>query len=45
MERLLVHTIYVRTRSRLIDIKLELQGMLENVECELYITLLLSVVS
>ncbi|XP_018576450.1 mediator of RNA polymerase II transcription subunit 14 [Anoplophora glabripennis] len=35
MERLLVHTIYVRTRSRLGDIKLELQGMLKDVECNL----------
>ncbi|CAH0553803.1 unnamed protein product [Brassicogethes aeneus] len=35
MERLLVHTIYVRTKSRLTDIKLELQGMLKNVECNL----------
>ncbi|KAF7268704.1 mediator complex subunit 14 isoform X1 [Rhynchophorus ferrugineus] len=35
MERLLVHTIYVRTRSRLNDIKLELQGMLKDVECTL----------
>ncbi|XP_060525569.1 mediator of RNA polymerase II transcription subunit 14 [Cylas formicarius] len=35
MERLLVHTIYVRTRSRLGDIKLELQGMLKEVECNL----------
>ncbi|XP_074034115.1 mediator complex subunit 14 isoform X2 [Leptinotarsa decemlineata] len=35
MERLLVHTIYVRTRSRLSDIKLELQGMLKDVECNL----------
>lgn len=33
MERLLVHTIYVRTKSRLNDIKLELQGMLNDVEC------------
>lgn len=35
MERLLVHTIYVRTRSRLNDIKLELQGMLKDIECKL----------
>ncbi|CAH1119203.1 unnamed protein product [Phaedon cochleariae] len=35
MERLLVHTIYVRTRSRLNDIKLEMQGMLKDVECNL----------
>ncbi|XP_018328535.1 mediator of RNA polymerase II transcription subunit 14 isoform X2 [Agrilus planipennis] len=35
MERLLVHTIYVRTRSRLSDIKQELQGMLKDVECNL----------
>ncbi|CAH1996692.1 unnamed protein product [Acanthoscelides obtectus] len=35
MERLLVHTIYVRTRSRLNDIKLELQGLLKDTECNL----------
>lgn len=35
MERLLVHTIYVRTKSRLNDIKLELQGMCKDVECKL----------
>lgn len=35
MERLLVHTIYVRTRNRLSDIKQELQGMLKDVECTL----------
>ncbi|XP_049820505.1 mediator of RNA polymerase II transcription subunit 14 isoform X2 [Aethina tumida] len=35
MERLLVHTIYVRTKSRLTDIKLELQEMLKDVECNL----------
>ncbi|RZB40257.1 mediator of RNA polymerase II transcription subunit 14 [Asbolus verrucosus] len=35
MERLLVHTIYVRTRSRLSDIKLEVQGMLKEIECNL----------
>nr|XP_015839661.1 PREDICTED: mediator of RNA polymerase II transcription subunit 14 [Tribolium castaneum] len=35
MERLLVHTIYVRTRSRLSDIKLEIQGMVKEVECNL----------
>lgn len=29
-----MHTIYVRTRSRLSDIKLELQGMLKDVECK-----------
>ncbi|KAL1505868.1 hypothetical protein ABEB36_005326 [Hypothenemus hampei] len=33
MERLLVHTIYVRTRNRLDDLKLELQVMLKDVEC------------
>ncbi|KAJ8949024.1 hypothetical protein NQ318_005198, partial [Aromia moschata] len=37
MERLLVHTIYVRTRSRLNDIKLELQGMLKDVECNIFL--------
>lgn len=34
MERLLVHTIYVRTRSRLTDIKQELQTLLKDVECK-----------
>ncbi|KAL1123440.1 hypothetical protein AAG570_002520 [Ranatra chinensis] len=34
MERLLVHTIYVRTRSRLNDLKAELQAMLKDVECQ-----------
>lgn len=34
MERLLVHTIYVRTRSRLTDIKQELQGILKDVDCK-----------
>lgn len=36
MERLLVHTIYVRTRSRLTDIKQELQNMLKDVDCEFF---------
>ncbi|KAJ8894673.1 hypothetical protein PR048_007338 [Dryococelus australis] len=35
MERLLVHTIYVRTRSRLSELKQELQSMLKDVECNL----------
>lgn len=35
MERLLVHTIYVRTRSRLGELKTELQQMLKDVECSL----------
>ncbi|XP_063244367.1 mediator of RNA polymerase II transcription subunit 14 isoform X2 [Bacillus rossius redtenbacheri] len=35
MERLLVHTIYVRTRSRLSELKQELQSMLKDVECSL----------
>ncbi|XP_049856745.1 mediator of RNA polymerase II transcription subunit 14 [Schistocerca gregaria] len=35
MERLLVHTIYVRTRSRLSELKQELQTMLKDVECPL----------
>lgn len=35
LERLLVHTIYVRTRSRLAELKQELQGMLKDVECQL----------
>jgi mediator of RNA polymerase II transcription subunit 14 len=34
MERLLVHTIYVRTRSRLTELKQELQSMLKDVECK-----------
>ncbi|ERL93945.1 mediator of RNA polymerase II transcription subunit 14 [Dendroctonus ponderosae] len=33
MERLLVHTIYMRTRSRLDDIQLELQELIKNAEC------------
>ncbi|XP_012256588.1 mediator of RNA polymerase II transcription subunit 14 isoform X2 [Athalia rosae] len=35
MECLLVHTIYVRTRSRLLELKQELQSMLKDVECTL----------
>ncbi|XP_017775770.1 PREDICTED: mediator of RNA polymerase II transcription subunit 14 [Nicrophorus vespilloides] len=35
MERLLVHTIYVRTKSRLTDIKAELQNMMKDVESNL----------
>lgn len=35
MERLLVHTIYIRTRSRLNDIKQEMQAMLKGIECNL----------
>lgn len=35
MERLLVHTIYMRTKSRLIDLKQELQTMLKDVDCTL----------
>ncbi|XP_075216285.1 mediator complex subunit 14 isoform X2 [Lycorma delicatula] len=35
MERLLVHTIYVRTKSRLSDLKTELQTMLKDAECQL----------
>ncbi|XP_015606309.1 mediator of RNA polymerase II transcription subunit 14 isoform X2 [Cephus cinctus] len=35
MECLLVHTIYVRTRSRLSELKQELQAMLKDVECTL----------
>lgn len=40
MERLLVHTIYVRTKSRLSDLKTELQTMLKDVECMWYLYLL-----
>lgn len=36
MERLLVHTIYVRTKSRLIDLKTELQTILKDVECKYF---------
>lgn len=35
MERLLVHTIYVRTRSRLSELKQELQNMLKDIDCQL----------
>ncbi|XP_046742942.1 mediator of RNA polymerase II transcription subunit 14 isoform X1 [Diprion similis] len=35
MECLLVHTIYVRTRSRLSELKQEFQSMLKDVECTL----------
>ncbi|XP_032682223.1 mediator of RNA polymerase II transcription subunit 14 isoform X1 [Odontomachus brunneus] len=35
MECLLVHTIYIRTRSRLTELKQELQTMLKDVECTL----------
>lgn len=35
MERLLVHTIYVRTKSKLTEIKQELQTMLKDVDCNL----------
>ncbi|XP_026466667.1 mediator of RNA polymerase II transcription subunit 14 isoform X2 [Ctenocephalides felis] len=35
MERLLVHTIYVRTKGRLTELKLELQDLLKDVECHL----------
>lgn len=35
MERLLVHTIYVRTKNRLSDVKIELQGMMKDVDCTL----------
>ncbi|XP_003426298.1 mediator of RNA polymerase II transcription subunit 14 [Nasonia vitripennis] len=35
MEYLLVHTIYIRTRNRLTDLKQELQSMFKGVECTL----------
>ncbi|RLU24369.1 hypothetical protein DMN91_002457 [Ooceraea biroi] len=35
MECLLVHTIYIRTRNRLSELKQELQTMLKDVECTL----------
>ena len=38
MECLLVHTIYIRTRSRLSDLKQELQTMLKDVECKMVIS-------
>ena len=34
MERLLVHTVYIRSVSRLSDLKLELQSFLKDVDCE-----------
>lgn len=35
MERLLVHTVYIRSLSRLNDIKVEFQTFLKDVECKL----------
>lgn len=35
MECLLVHTIYIRTRNRLNELKQEVQGMMKDVECTL----------
>lgn len=35
VERLLVHTIYVRSKSRLTDLKTEIQALLPGVECSL----------
>lgn len=35
MERLLVHTVYVRSLTRLSEIKTELQVVLKGVDCEL----------
>lgn len=34
MERLLVHTVYIRSLSRLNDIKVEFQTFLKDVECK-----------
>lgn len=34
MERLLVHTIYIRSLSRLADVKAEFQTFLKDVDCE-----------
>lgn len=34
MECLLVHTIYIRTRNRLSELKQELQSTLKDVECK-----------
>lgn len=33
MERLLVHTVYIRSLSRLSDIKVEFQSFLKDVDC------------
>lgn len=35
MERLLVHTIYVRTKTRLIELKKEVEALLKDTECQL----------
>lgn len=40
MERLLVHTVYVRSLTRLSEIKTELQVVLKGGDCEYYITFL-----
>lgn len=37
IERLLVHTIYLRTKARLAELKQELQTLLRDIECELQI--------
>lgn len=34
MERLLVHTVYIRSLARLVDIKAEFQSFLKDVDCE-----------
>lgn len=34
MERLIVHTVYIRSVSRLSDLKLEFQAFLKDVDCE-----------
>lgn len=34
MERLLVHTVYVRSLTRLSEIKTELQAVLKGVDCK-----------
>lgn len=36
MERLLVHTVYIRSLSRLNDIKAEFMNILKDVDCELH---------
>lgn len=36
MERLLVHTVYVRSLTRLSEIKTELQAVLKGVDCEYF---------
>lgn len=39
MERLLVHTVYIRSLARLNDIKVEFQTFLKDVDCKLFFSL------